>query len=114
VRLGIRRLSAERTFYLGDAACVVDPFAGEGVAMGLYGAALLMKAFERSGPSPEKAYEKLWHESFDSALRWNAVMRTFYSLRAFREPILHVLQWKPQGMRWLTDLTRYRRVAALS
>ena len=41
VKLGIRRLAEENQFYVGDAACVIDPFAGEGMAMALYGSRLL-------------------------------------------------------------------------
>jgi flavin-dependent dehydrogenase len=114
VRLGIRQLASGQTFYVGDAACVVDPFAGEGMAMGLYGSQLLMRALDQPGGSPQTAYERLWHQAFDPALRWNAVMRAIFSLPLFREPILHLLRWDPRGIQWLTELTRYRRIEAPS
>ncbi len=110
MRLGIRRLAGEKTFYVGDAACVLDPFAGEGMAAGLYTSRLLAKALENTNPNPEKTYVQLWHRAFDPAIRWNAVMRMFYRLPLFREPILHALRLYPMGMNWLNDLTRYRRI----
>ena len=112
VRLGIRQLASGPTFYVGDAACVVDPFVGEGVAMGLYTSRLLMKALEQEPHDPAEAYNRLWHQAFDPALRWNAVMRALYSVRFFREPALHALQSFPQGINRLTELTRYRRIEA--
>ncbi len=108
VRLGIRQLSAPGTFYVGDAACVFDPFAGEGMAMGIYGSRLLMKAFEQMEMSAEMAYEILWRQAFLPALKWNAVMRLFYSVPFLRESILRTMQGYPQGLNWMTDLTRYR------
>ena len=80
--------------------------------MGLYGSQLLIKALDSPDPSREKTYERLWHEAFDPALQWNAVMRAFYIVPLLREPILHALQWFPKGTQRLTELTRYRRIVA--
>ncbi len=113
VRLGIRQLVGEKTFYVGDAACVLDPFAGEGMAVGLYTSRLLAKALEDTHPAPEKTYEQLWHRAFDPAIRWNAIMRMFYSVNLWREPILRALRFYPMAMNWLNDLTRYRRIEGI-
>lgn len=113
VRLGIRRLAHENTFYVGDAACVVDPFAGEGMSIALYSSRLVVRALEQTTRLPAKEYTRLWKQAFLPSLRWNAAMRMFYSLSLFREPSLRVLQWIPQGMHWLTELTRYRRLESL-
>jgi len=113
VYMGIRRLANENTFYVGDAACVVDPFAGEGMSIGLYSSQLLMSALDQNRVPAAKAYETLWKKAFVPSLRWNAAMRMLYSLSVFREPSLHVLGWYPQGMNWLTELTRYRRLESL-
>src|SRR5262249_17793041 len=98
------------TFYLGDAACVMDPFAGEGMAMGLYGSRLLVMALSSEKGDAEETYRKLWHQAYQPALWWNAVMRMFYNSSMLREPIMKALQPFPQGMALLTDLTRYRTV----
>jgi flavin-dependent dehydrogenase len=111
MRLGIRQLVGEKTFYVGDAACVLDPFAGEGMAVGLYSARLLASALQTA--APEDAYARLWHRAFDSAIAWNAVMRLFYSVGVFREPILRALRLYPMAMNWLNDLTRYRRLEGI-
>jgi flavin-dependent dehydrogenase len=113
VRLGIRQLAHGSTFYIGDAACVVDPFAGEGMSISLYSSQLLQKALDQAEKPAAKAYEDLWREAFMPALRWNAVMRMLYSVPFIREPAMRTLQWFPQGMNWLTDLTRYRRLESL-
>jgi flavin-dependent dehydrogenase len=110
VRLGIRQLAHDHTFYIGDAACVVDPFAGEGMSIGLYSSNLLVRALDRKDSSPMKTYAALWREAFVPALRWNASMRALYAMPLLREPILQALAWFPQGMNWLTELTRYRKV----
>lgn len=108
VRLGIRQLTQEDTFYVGDAACVMDPFAGEGMAMAMYGARLLANALSQTEASPQKAYERLWHRAFDASIRWNAAMRMLYSLPFVPEPILQALRIFPSITAALTELTRYR------
>jgi flavin-dependent dehydrogenase len=110
VKLGIRRLTAEGTFYVGDAACVIDPFAGEGMAMALYGSKLLLRALGQDHPSPQEEYARLWKKAFLPSLRWNAFARALYSIPLFREPSQQILGWFPQAIQWLTDLTRYRRI----
>jgi menaquinone-9 beta-reductase len=111
VRLGIRRLARGTTFYTGDAACVVDPFAGEGMSIGLYSSRLLERAMGQTEKPASEAYAKLWREAFLPGLRWNAVTRMLYSVPLLREAALRGLQWFPRGMNWLTELTRCRRVA---
>lgn len=108
VQLGIRRLTAPKTFYVGDAACVVDPFAGEGMASGIYASRLLTRALNEGGDSPERLYATLWKRAFSPALRWNAATRACYSLDVLREPVLRLLQLYPKGMTWITEMTRYR------
>ncbi|MGD0461580.1 MAG: FAD-dependent oxidoreductase [Tepidisphaeraceae bacterium] len=111
VRLGIRRLTHGNTFYTGDAACVVDPFAGEGMSISLYASKLLQKAFSQTERAATEAYAALWREAFLPALRWNALTRVLYSLPLLRQASLRALQWFPHGMNLLTDLTRCRRIA---
>jgi flavin-dependent dehydrogenase len=110
VRLGIRQLTTPGTFYVGDAACVVDPFAGEGMSMALYGARLLAQALTQTQADPAAEYRRLWKNAFLPSLRWNAAMRVLYSVPLLREPSLRLLNWIPGSMNGLTDLTRYRRL----
>jgi len=111
VKLGIRRLARESTFYVGDAACVVDPFVGEGMSMGLYSSRLLRRALDQTRSPADEVYSKLWRKAFMPALRWNAVMRLLYSIPVIREFARQALVWYPRGLNFLTDLTRYRHVA---
>ena len=110
VKLGIRTLAQGATFYTGDAACVVDPFAGEGMAIGLYSSQLILRALDQNILPPANAYARLWREAFRSSLRWNAAMRMLYGATLLREPALRALQSFPQGMIRITELTRYRKV----
>jgi len=113
VHLGIRSLAHESTFYVGDAACVVDPFVGEGMAMGLYSSRLLTQALGQTERPAAEAYAALWRQAFKPALCWNAALRTLFSHPLIREPALRALQWFPQGMNRFTDLTRYRRLESI-
>jgi menaquinone-9 beta-reductase len=110
VRLGIRQIVRGQTFYTGDAACVVDPFAGEGMSIGLYSSNLLQRAFSQDRIPAGKLYEKLWRQAFVPALRWNALTRMLYSLPFIKKPATRALQWFPGAINWMTDLTRCRRV----
>lgn len=110
VRLGIRQLANDSTFYVGDAACVVDPFVGEGLSTALYGARLLVEALTQTEQPAALAYRRLWTRAFLPSLRWNAVMRTMYSINALHEPFMRCLQWMPNMLHELTELTRYRRL----
>jgi len=111
VNLGIRRLSCDHTFYVGDAACVVDPFAGEGMSIALYASRLLQRALDQTRKPATEIYAALWHETFSPALRWHAAMRLLCRVPLVREPALRAMQWFPQVLNGLTDLTRYHRIA---
>jgi flavin-dependent dehydrogenase len=113
VQLGIRQLAEERTFYVGDAACVVDPFAGEGMSIALYSSRLLVRALDQRQQPAAESYGQMWRDAFMPSLRWNAFMRMLYSVSWFREPSMRVLGWYPDAMNHLTDLTRYRRLELL-
>ena len=110
VRLGIRQLANGSTFYVGDAACVVDPFAGEGMSMALYSARLLTEALAQIERPAADAYRRLWTRAFLPSLRWNALIRTIYGIKALQEPSMRLLQWAPKAIHELTALTRYRRL----
>ncbi len=110
VQLGIRQLAVDRTFYVGDAACVIDPFAGEGMSIALYSSKLLVAALDQTQTTPARAYEWLWRQAFLPSLRWNAAARLFYAMTLLREPIIRTLRIYPTGVSWLTDMTRHRQL----
>jgi len=110
VRLGVKQLAHGHTFYVGDAACVVDPFVGEGMSIGLYTSRLVTRALDQTRLPPAQAYAALWKQAFVPALRWNALMRLFYSAPLLREPALRALQIFPSGLRWMAELTRHREL----
>lgn len=63
-------------FLVGDAAGIIDPLAGNGMAMAIQSAALatpyiLSRLAATPGERPLKAYAEAWHEAFDERLRWS-------------------------------------------
>lgn len=111
VNPGMRRLSRDQTFFVGDAACVIDPFAGEGMSIALYSSRLLQRALDQTRKPAAEMYAALWREAFLPALRWNTAIRFLYSVPFLREPALLALEWYPHGIAWATRLTRCRLLA---
>lgn len=106
VTMGVRQLTEKRCFYVGDSACIVDPFVGEGIAMGLRSARILQEAYERSPGAWEEAYQRIWHDTFRSVLRANALLRSLLGHCLFQEALVMALQIFPPFLRWLTKKTR--------
>jgi len=106
VMRGQRRLAEGNTFYVGDAACVVDPFVGEGMAMGLATGRILRNAFQEAPEAPAKVYERLWHKQFDSSRRLQTTICWAIEKPWWQELLAHSCRTFPALMRWLTDNTR--------
>jgi flavin-dependent dehydrogenase len=109
VRMGIRRLTESNTFYVGDAACVVDPFAGEGMSMALHASRLLSRALMQSDPLT--SYRQFWNRAFRSALRRTSLIRRLYNVPWIREPAIQLIHRLPESLTWLTEHTRYEAVS---
>jgi menaquinone-9 beta-reductase len=105
ISMGMHQLTAERTFFVGDAACVVDPFAGEGLAMALRSANLLQNALATQS-DPQRIYEQAWHKTFDSSLRFHEWTRFGMSHRYGHELLVYGLHAFPAALTWLTTMTR--------
>jgi len=106
VTMGLRELAQGQTFYVGDAACVVEPFAGEGMAMSLTTGRLLRNAFEQAPNNPGRLYEQLWHQQFDRARRLQKAICWAIEQSWWQELLAQSCQTFPMLMRWLTDNTR--------
>lgn len=106
VTMGVQQLTGARTLFTGDAACVVDPFAGEGMAMALRSAQWIRNAFDQTEIPLAEAYEKAWHQHFDSALRFHRWTRFTMSHPALHESLVYTLKAFPQALTWLTRMTR--------
>lgn len=104
VMMGFRHLVEGSHFFVGDAACVVDPFVGEGMAMGLTGARLLADAFESSSPASQ--YQAQWHRSFDAPLKLQKLLRTAVGHAALQEWIVRWCGIFPSSLSLLTQMTR--------
>ena len=113
VRMGIRTLAKGNVFYAGDAACVVDPFAGEGMSIGLYTANLLTEALTQTLEKPDVVYHRLWRKAFLPPLRWSAALRVVNKFSWIQEASLHVLQHFPSALRFLSEATRHRPIEGL-
>ena len=105
VLIGRRRLVYGRTLYVGDAACVVDPFAGEGIAMGLHGARILSEAFRQGGPVAE-TYARQWEKTLGSLLRMQRLARVTLEAAPLQNAVLRGFRAFPSTLGWLTAKTR--------
>ena len=105
VLIGRRRLINDRTFYVGDAACVVDPFSGEGIAMGLHGARILSEAFRQGGPVAE-TYARQWEKNLGSLLRMQRLARVTLEAAPFQNAVLRGFKALPSTLGWLAAKTR--------
>jgi flavin-dependent dehydrogenase len=105
VLIGRRRLIRGRTFYVGDAACVVDPFAGEGIAMALHGARILSEAFREGGPVAE-TYARQWEKTLGSLLRMQRLARVTLEAAPFQNAVLRGFKALPSTLGWLAAKTR--------
>jgi flavin-dependent dehydrogenase len=108
VVMGRRALSQGDLLFVGDAACVVDPFVGEGITMALYGSAVLAKAFETRAASLPSAYEQFWQDSFQAALPLGTLIRKAVGNRFSQDLLVGALQTFPGALRWITERTRSR------
>jgi flavin-dependent dehydrogenase len=106
VAMGFRQLVSAETFYVGDAACVVDPFVGEGMAMALGGARFLAQALTQNPAAAGHAYEKAWHRAFDRPLRLQAWLRKAIQSPTLQEILVRGTQAFPPLLDWLTVNTR--------
>ena len=105
VEFGAQPLTGAATLYAGDAAYVVDPFAGEGITMGLRTAGLIQQAF-LGHDRVEFAYERLWHVEFDPALRIGAWTRRAIIRPSLQNIFVGILRRWPNLLRRLADMTR--------
>jgi len=106
VRIGYRCLTAPNQFFVGDAACVVDPFAGEGVAMGLVTGRVLQQAFSAEATKRAALYSTLWHRQFDRSIRLQRFICWAVQYPWWQETITRVCSAFPGVMRRLTDGSR--------
>jgi flavin-dependent dehydrogenase len=110
VQMGFRRLAEPGRLFVGDAACVVDPFVGEGIAMSLQGAALGDAAIGR-GSEIEAHYAGAWHRRFDRGLRWGRSLRWIFQRAGLQDLGVAGLSGFPQMLSWLTVKTRPAQVS---
>ncbi|OGR89802.1 MAG: hypothetical protein A2992_09745 [Elusimicrobia bacterium RIFCSPLOWO2_01_FULL_59_12] len=106
VRMGLQRLTEPQRLFAGDAACIVDPLMGEGIAMGLRTSALIEQAFQQTRCPVEEAYAHAWHEQFDTALRAGAWLRKLFQPALIQDVCVAALQAFPTLLTWLAEQTR--------
>jgi menaquinone-9 beta-reductase len=104
IMMGIRRLSAPRMLYTGDAACTVDPFGGEGLSMSLFGAKLVAKALHQ--PDPATWYEKAWHARFDRPIGYQRWIRETIGRPLIRDTLVRSASRLPAMLQWMVAKTR--------
>ncbi len=105
VSMGRRTLTQTRTLLVGDAACVVDPFAGQGIAMALRSGGLAAQALQHL-PTATATYAALWEGAFGHPLRWQGLLRRLTQYRWSQETLSALLSWHPTFLQNLTHYTR--------
>ena len=103
---GFRKLHEDGTFFIGDAACVVDPFVGEGMAMGLVGSRWLAEALTQEAVAPALLYQKLWHRSFDRPRQIQNLLHKMLHRPVLQEMIVRFSGAFPSVLGWLAERTR--------
>jgi flavin-dependent dehydrogenase len=111
VRMGFRQLSSPQRLFAGDAACIVDPFVGEGITMSLRTAALIAQAFQQNAEPIESAYERAWHAEFDASLRWHQGLRPLLRYSLTQNLCVAGLKLFPSRLTWLAERTRAKLYA---
>lgn len=100
----------EGMFLVGDAAGIIDPLAGNGMAMAIQSAAIaapliLARINREDDDAPLRAYTAAWHTAFDSRLRWSRRIAVLLS----RPALLHAAiaaRPAPSIGAWLLRRTR--------
>ncbi len=97
---------------VGDSAGMIAPLCGDGMAMALQAADLVVPLAsevlrgERPAPSFRRAYDRQWRQTFGTRMR----MGRWVHAAAFRPGAAHTLvracQWLPPLARWLIRSTR--------
>jgi flavin-dependent dehydrogenase len=118
VRIGMRRASAPGILLAGDAACMVDPFSGQGLALALLGgeaaarAAQAMLAPERAAVA-RRRYERRIRRLAGSRLAFCAPLRWLVARPPFFRRFVGLLGAHPRAARAVVRLTRGLPAAAL-
>ena len=106
VVMGMRRLTQGRALFVGDAACVVDPFFGEGMAMALHGAQCVGRAWRSSAQDAGAVYENLWKRSLGHAVAIGSLLRRALGSRRRQGFVVSGFKKFPSVMQWLNKHSR--------
>lgn len=95
-----RRIPASDRIHLGDAAAMIPPFTGNGMAMAFQSAEAALE--------PLLGYAKGDRAWRDTVARVNATLRTRFRVRLAAAGVLHPFLLEPRRQRWLRVLTQSR------
>ena len=89
LRFGARGPLEEAGFRVGDAAGMIAPLAGSGLAMAVESATLLSRAFRQVSEEARRAeYARAWHRSFEPRLRRSVLLQRALLLPVPRAALL--------------------------
>ena len=74
------RVTARRTFLVGDAAAQTKPFTGGGILYGMRAADLAVAEIDPDRPATLARYERAWRDELASEIRLGRLVRRAYSL----------------------------------
>lgn len=104
IDFGSKERIGQHTLYLGDAAHLIYPLSGNGMAMAIHSGRLAGRLTREYISSGEKRFETLaqsyelqWQKSFASRLRWGRVLQAFLT-----QP--YGIDWALRLSFWMPDL----------
>ncbi len=100
---------AETVYRLGDQACVIPSFTGDGMSMALHSSALAVRCLLRGEP-PAQYHARLRHDVSGPIQRAGALYRMGRS-RQGQAMLMAMLRVWPGGLRWAASVTRVARSA---
>jgi flavin-dependent dehydrogenase len=100
----VRKPAAGGVLLLGDAAGIIDPFCGDGMAMALRSAELAEACVSDGGS--EADYRSAWRREFDRRLRVARWLRSALQTPWLSEGLVAGLSPFPAGVRYLVRATR--------
>lgn len=113
VQMGRKALFQGRHLFVGDAACVVDPFVGEGITMALRSAQLVARAISRSPSNPAATYSESWNAAFANRLPLGKLLRNVVNHSMAQNIFVSGLRLFPRTFDWIIAHTRSAAVVSL-
>lgn len=109
---GNRKIVENGIFYIGDAAHVIAPLAGDGIAMALQSGKLIseiitdQKILHLSDSKTKKLYIKSWNRKFKKRIMTASIIQKIIFNNYFKTIIFYLISFFPSILKYLIGATR--------